>query len=248
MRRRDLLACGICSTGFGFHRLTGAQGGPQGCLLMNSDPAVLGVEKGKFGALGNALEDSSGDSNLDKSLGRALARAAGKFGVAPSFAFYRDGSKPNAYASSMTMTSGTWGSVVFGRSLFQDQLNRYKDGGVSVLAIVAHEFGHILQYRNKMLEDLQASEPTVRRIELHADYLSGWYLGLRKKEDPSISLWGSGDTFKRIGDYEYTNPNHHGTPEQRVAASEAGFKLSKSGATISGALQEGRTYVRNLKI
>lgn len=74
--------------------------------------------------------------------------------------------------------------------------------------------------------------------------LSGWYLGTRKRSDSSISLWSSGDTFNRIGDNNYTNRNHHGTPEERVAAAENGFRLGyDERRALSYALEASTEYV-----
>lgn len=146
-------------------------------------------------------------------------------------------------------SSGTWGSILFGRSLFLDQFSRYKDNGISVLAIIAHEFAHIRQYRTNIIDQLLQGETSVRRVELHADFLSGWYLGMRKQADASISLWASGDTFRRIGDYEYNNSSHHGTPEQRIAASQAGFdSVADKVIDIAGASNAGRSYVNKLAL
>ncbi|MGY3527448.1 hypothetical protein [Bradyrhizobium sp. USDA 4452] len=220
-----------------------------GCWLLPGETSLLGLGEKDFGALPNSddMTNTSGDKNLDRALGRALARISSAFKVNPSFAFFADDNSPNAYASPDTNTAGTHGSVVFGRTLFQDQFRRYNDQGVSVLAIAAHEFGHICQFQQNLSGALQGSERTVRRIELHADYLSGWYLGLLKKRNSSISLWSSGDTFHRIGDSNFTNKQHHGTPEERVAASKAGFDLANGGEeNVQGAIMRGKDYILSL--
>lgn len=220
-----------------------------GCWLLPGETSLLGLGDKDFGALPSSedMTNTSGDKDLDRALGRALTRISGAFKVNPSFAFFKDDNAPNAYASPDTNTAGTRGSVVFGRTLFQDQFRRYKDEGVSVLAIAAHEFGHICQFQQNLSSTLQGTERTVRRIELHADYLSGWYLGLLKKRNSSISLWSSGDTFHRIGDSNFTNELHHGTPEQRVAASRAGFDLANSGEeNVQGAIMRGKDYILGL--
>jgi hypothetical protein len=222
----------------------------EGCMLLPGDLVALGLNTADFGALpDDRLIHSSGNPQLDKALGRAMARAARRFNVRPGFAFFQDQNAPNAFATSETKVNGTQGTVVFGKRLFTEQFSRYNDRGMSVIAIVAHEFGHILQYNRNLMGDLRGGEQTVRKIELHADYLAGWYLGLRKKEDSSISLWASGDTFRRIGDYAFNNPNHHGTPTQRVAASEGGFALGfHKGADVDGAVDEGRRHIHAMNL
>lgn len=221
----------------------------EGCWLLPGETSLLGLSDKDFGALPDSdeLTNTSGDKNLDRALGRALTRIAASFKVNPSFAFFKDGNAPNAYASPDTNTAGTNGSVVFGQSLFQDQFSRYSDSGISVLAIIAHEFGHICQFQQNLSAVLRGSDRTVRRIELHADYLSGWYLGVLKKHNPSVSLWSSGDTFHRIGDTNFNNPQHHGTPEERVTASKTGFDLATGGEeNVQAAISRGKDYILNL--
>jgi hypothetical protein len=217
----------------------------QGCLLMADPRSALNLSDRDFGSL--AAEDttsSTGDKALDRHLGKALVRMSRMFETVPSFAMYQDGASKNAYASSKTILPRTWGSVAFGKSLFQDQFERYNDGGISVIAIIAHEFAHVYQFRNRLMEPLQGSDDTVRRIELHADFLAGWYLGNLKKTNPKVSLWASGDTFRRIGDTNYTSPQHHGMPDERVAAAERGFSLGfRESVDIVTAVQHGRRHV-----
>lgn len=252
MERRKFIACAICAMGTG--PVVASHPVSRGCFLIGTIKDSLGIDNEQFSAAGNSsdpagLDASTGDAEADKLLGRALARMAQRFGVAPAFSFYREKDKPNAYATKETTTSGTWGSVVFGRKLFEEQFARYKDGGISVVAIMAHEFGHIVQYRNDLERQLLRGEPTVRRMELHADYLAGWYLGLMKQSNSNVSLWASGDTFKRIGDFAYNDPGHHGTPEQRVAATEAGFEIGRRGAVSNAdAVDSGLIYMRKVRL
>ena len=129
---------------------------------------------------------------------------------------------------------GTWGTVLFGQALFEDLMSRYQDRGVAVLAVAAHEFGHIAQFRSGADGRLLRGRPTVKRVELHADLLSGYFLGVRKRQQPSLSVWAAGHTLYRIGDYEFHDRNHHGTPDERVAAAEVGFRLGQDGGTDFG--------------
>ena len=156
------------------------------------------------------------------------------FSEKPGFGFIDDSDGPNAYATTGTLVPGTWGTVCFGQTLFRDLLDRYQDQGLAVMAVAAHEFGHIAQFRSGVDKRLDRYQPTVRRVELHADLLSGYFLGVRKRQQPSISVWAAGHTLYRIGDYEFHNPNHHGTPDERVAAAEAGFRLGHDGRAEFG--------------
>lgn len=72
---------------------------------------------------------------------------------------------------------------MFGQTMFHDLLDRYTDQGMAVLAVCAHEFGHIAQFRAGVRDRLLRGQRTVKRMELHADLLSGYFLGYRKRID-----------------------------------------------------------------
>ena len=197
----------------------------RGCLIESTHLKALGKRGVSFFRPGERLIATTGDHALDRSLGRALVRLSGMFSERPGFGFVDDSDAPNAYATDQTQVPGTWGTVCFGQTLFKDLMDRYQDQGLAVMAVAAHEFGHIAQFRSGVDTRLLQYQPTVKRVELHADFLSGYFLGVRKRQQPSISVWAAGHTLYRIGDYEFNNPNHHGTPDERVAAAETGFKL-----------------------
>jgi hypothetical protein len=80
-------------------------------------------------------------------------------------------------------------------------------------------------------------------MELHADFLSGYFLGTRKREDSTISVWAAGKTFYEIGDYQYNNRNHHGTPDERVLAAETGFKYGSRATSYAETFRAGADFV-----
>ena len=214
-----------------------------GCLIESSRLAALGRGR-RFFQPGEPLIATTGDRTLDRALGRALVRLSELFSERPGFGFIDDSGGPNAYATDRTQVPGTWGTVCFGQTLFLDLLDRYQDQGLAVMAVAAHEFGHIAQFRSGIHNRLIRYQSTVKRVELHADFLSGYFLGVRKRQQPSISVWAAGDTLYRIGDYEFQNPNHHGTPDERVAAAEAGFRLGHDNRAAFGqAFSWGVEYI-----
>jgi hypothetical protein len=102
-------------------------------------------------------------------------------------------------------------------------------GDVAPQAIFAHEFAHQVQYENEYFDDLgevSAAEET-RYGELMADAMAAYYLThargatLRQKRVAQFL-----EVFYQIGDCAFTDPNHHGTPNQRLAAAEFGFRLA----------------------
>jgi Zn-dependent protease with chaperone function len=211
-----------------------------GCTLA-LNRGLPGTSNG-IGVVGKDIDLGTGDRAKDKLLGRALARLAQTLGERPTFAFYEDGERANAYASpGEDGVPSTWGKVRFGRRLFGDLTNKFGDDGIAILGVLAHEFAHIAQYRRRVMSALAGS--TVKRSELHADLVSGYYLGLRKLANSSLKLRAAGMALYSIGDYAYNDPQHHGTPEERVEASEYGFALANQGRDYLDAFNHGLDWV-----
>lgn len=219
-----------------------------GCSLLAGEMAAMNTARG--GSDDDDEEDtiipSSGDKRLDQALGLALVRLTQVFGERPGFAFYDDSSSPNAYATSDTRVLGTWGTVMFGRSMFRSLLNENHDEGIVVIATIAHEVSHIVQFHHNLQPSLMAGQRTVKRVELHADYLAGFYLGTRKRDNPSITLLASGALFRDLGDDDTRDRDHHGTPGERIASAERGFKIGISGGSLQSAIGEGMRYALTL--
>jgi hypothetical protein len=93
-----------------------------------------------------------------------------------------------------------------------------------IAAICAHEFGHICQYKQNTIPRLKAGYPTSKRVELHADYLAGAFAGLRKLQRASFPAAVVALAQYNVGDHQTSNPDHHGTPDERGQAVVEGFK------------------------
>lgn len=80
-----------------------------------------------------------------------------------------------------------------------------------------------------------AANAANKRPELHADFLSGWYLGIRSHQLPGKVNANEAATFMyQIGDTNFNSPSHHGTADERLAAFGGGFQISiNSGANVS---------------
>lgn len=92
-----------------------------------------------------------------------------------------------------------------------------------------------------------AMDKTVKFAELHADFLSGFYM--RGKQDGSLAAddyKGYADAFFGLGDYEFTNTEHHGTPQERYLALKAGFNLRARNESMSvpDAAREGEGFLK----
>jgi hypothetical protein len=113
-------------------------------------------------------------------------------------------------------------------------LDAYKSLGfddVAPQAIFAHEFAHHIQFENDYFSDplaLPGGEPeNTRYTELMADAYAAYFLthkrgaAMNQKRVKQFL-----QVFFQIGDCAFTNPGHHGTPNQRMRAAEFGFRLA----------------------
>jgi predicted metalloprotease len=105
-----------------------------------------------------------------------------------------------------------------------DGVRLYATGDFSVAYIVAHEYAHSLQAELGILQPYSLVHP-VYKTELHADC----WAGVWAKSAFNQGILDAGDieeavqTTLDIGDFEYDNLNHHGTPDQRSAALMRGY-------------------------
>jgi hypothetical protein len=190
---------------------------------------------------------TTGDPSLDADLDRALALVADLFNVNPAFGFYdpaqlqnpvgaeRDGM--NAFASPKnTDIPGTRGTVGFGRDMFLQEFYQHDNAGLTLITIVAHEFAHVLQHDRGYLDALKGGRPL--KLELNADFLSGYFLGTRKLRIPSLQFQKAGDLLMRKAGGD------HGTPQERLNAAEAGFRAAYvEKRSVDDAVQAGLRYV-----
>ena len=103
---------------------------------------------------------------------------------------------------------------------------------VAPQGVYAHEFAHHIQYENGYFEEFPPTGATTvaeltRYTELMADAMSAYYLthkrgaALNQKRVAQFL-----EVFFNIGDCAFTNPGHHGTPNQRMKAAEFGFRIA----------------------
>ncbi|MEM6496569.1 MAG: hypothetical protein AAF709_07575 [Pseudomonadota bacterium] len=221
-----------------------------GCVVRGQDAArALGS-----GILGSTLEElpdlvkqrsrTTGNNNLNKQLDAALQRIARTFKVWPQVGFYDDGDNPNAIAIWYEENGKRTYAVVFGKNYFTKLLT-YDPSGITFLQTAAHEFAHVWMYQSGQLDALLEGQPTVKRAELHADFLAGYYLGLRKRDNPKASFRSAGMKRWESGDTYFEHQHHHGTPKQRLAAAEKGFRMGfLQGAKPSVAFNAATRFVK----
>lgn len=233
----------------------GAQTAPfrrvtHGCCISRSEfdhyasgtrPTVLYMS-GKEPIISN-----SGNHDFDMALAESLADLSNTFDVVPGFAYYDDTSDGyQAFANPddkrLQRQSGT---VLFGKRLLAKLLAQ-EDGDVAVLGVCAHEFAHIVQFKKNLQPSLMLPGDRVKLIELHADYLAGYYGAVRKKKNKNFPVVQFAVLAHSLGDFN-NDAQHHGTPRERDAAIQEGFSAYHDGnLSFDDAVIAGKNYVLNL--
>jgi hypothetical protein len=216
-----------------------------GCMLADDEADAvfaMDVQELRTGATPTIVE--SGDRDLDFALAQTLSRLTDTWNVLPGFAWFDDEAAPNAFATSRRLLSRNDGTVLFGRRLLDRCLKSREHPDVVISAVCAHEFGHIAQYKYGLTKRLATGQTTVKRNELHADFLAGYFAGVRKLDRPDFPAAVYATTQYAFGDYRTDNARHHGMPEERAAAIVKGFETAfRDGKSPSDALQIGLRYV-----
>lgn len=222
-----------------------------GCVLQGDDATHFAEENGHswitYSRFAEIFE-SSGNPELDRAFGVMLVHLSHLFQVNPRFYFYDDGRELNAYATD-EVYDDTYpnGTVFMGMNFMNHMLRESPYGDILLMAVCAHEFGHIVQYFTSGLAPrLRAMHSTVKYMELHADFLAGFYVARRSSGYETEQLRHLGEGWEASGDTAFNDPNHHGTQAERIAAIEAGFTLAEGSAsvTINDAIQSGLAYLR----
>jgi hypothetical protein len=220
-----------------------------GCTLPHSEASAFlrGARDSALALTGQeTIIKHSEDRDFDRALATTLAQISDTFSVAPSFAYYDD-EKPNAYATSDVRSYGQDGTVLFGLNLRRQLMAANEAPEVAVACVCAHEFGHILQYKLKLDEKLKQGQPTVKRVELQADFFAGYYAGLRRRARPSFPAAVFAMTQYNMGDAWVDQPEHHGTKQERGDAIQRGYDAAyRENKNLSEAIESSMAYFSTL--
>jgi hypothetical protein len=255
MTRRDVLhlSCGYAAltcapaTGHAASRYFA------GCLLTSAGyqqyqtqgESLSSVSVGMFAR--NRHWHTTGDPSLDADFDRALVVIADLFSVNPAFGFYdparlqnpieEERNGMNAFARpENTDIPGTRGTVGFGWDMFLQEFYQHDNTGLTLMTVIAHEFAHVLQHDRGYLNAIKIGQPL--KSEINADFLSGYFLGTRKLRIPSLQFQKAGDLLMRKAGGD------HGTPQQRLKAAEAGFRVAYvEKKSVDDAVQAGLRYI-----
>ena len=102
-------------------------------------------------------------------------------------------------------------------------------GDVAPRGILAHEYGHQVQYRLGRFEGHRRNAEDTRETELEADAFAAYYLShprgerLRNKRVVAYLM-----VDREVGDCSFTSNGHHGTPNQRERAGRWADELANA--------------------
>jgi hypothetical protein len=107
-------------------------------------------------------------------------------------------------------------------------------GGVAPQAILAHEFGHHVQYEDNLFDSPLTGAEATRRTELMADAFGSYYLAHSRGASMQwkrVQLFTQ--VFYGVGDCGFADPGHHGTPNQRARTANWAYSV------VTGAPNQG---------
>lgn len=157
-----------------------------------------------------------------------MTKISGMWGRSnPTLRFVND---PSNYNSTYNAISYSTGKIYYGYAIYYDA--KSKGGDIVNAMILAHEYGHQLQY---IFGLPSVTESTARPNELEADGFAGYYLrrpnGYNQTSFTQIAA--AYEFAQSIGDYQTNSAGHHGTPPQRRSAVRLGFLLGQYDLTAS---------------
>jgi hypothetical protein len=160
--------------------------------------------------------------------------------------FYEDDNWANASMSLAKVPIGVDGRLLIGWTLAHRIINS-SENPFYLAAILAHESAHVVQLRTGLCKPL-IDRGRVVRVELHADYLAGVILERSKIALPVAAAHALVEAWEKLGDAEYTNINHHGTRDERLAALSAGFTDGAIREDFHSLTQTGAQAIRKLRL
>ncbi len=191
--------------------------------LQSAHAQCFGLEAGKLSYNGeNDVTDISGLTPFQEAALRDGARQLNA--LIGTNVRLRWTSAKNAFATPN-------GEVIMGTDLVQEGLRNSGNERIGLDAagfVLAHEFGHQWQFKNIGPDHFKSGPQT----ELQADMIGGYMLGLlvpRWQQATLNSFATACRSAFAVGDFDFNSPSHHGTPEERVKAVQAGLMAARDG-------------------
>ncbi|GAB3750434.1 hypothetical protein [Lysobacter olei] len=144
-----------------------------------------------------------------------------KKGAHPLFTF-------NAFAFPGLPALGIPERIVMGDGIMQG-MAAVGLGETGPRAILAHEFGHQVQFKKGLFNSPLTGAEATRRTELMADAFATYYMThSRGLAFNAKRLLPSQKSFYEVGDCGFSSAGHHGTPNQRLVSSAWGANEAAS--------------------
>ena len=220
--------------------------GDGGCFFVEQSTGKIATDIKR-----RAFRTSTGVTQLDAAVHQMLSRAATAFGFEvgqyPAFRFIPPkGEGGDGYATNaVTMDANTQGLVALSVDLLGGNLpEELRLVGFEV--IMGHEFAHIYQARKNLTDALLAANSKGKLVELHSDFMAGWFMSKRNNVDRDSLNVVANALFSR-GDNGVNEPGHHGTKPERYAAVLQGFIRGPSTDHVDGANDNAFAYLEELR-
>lgn len=178
---------------------------------------------------------------------RALEFAVAYQGVLPLAPGFRGGAHPiftfNAFAVDPQddpdlVALGVTKRIVMGDGIMQGYAAIGVDEKVAPRSILAHEYGHQVQFAKNLFESPLTGPEATRRTELMADALGTYFMVHSRGEALNATrTLADQKTFLNVGDCGFDSDGHHGTPNQRYNAAGWAVTVANSAADQGRQLQ-----------
>lgn len=172
----------------------------------------------QFGGVGCGILYSTGNPTVDRQSMEEYNLLNMFYSLQTQPAMYLFDECPGV-KNALSMPSGY---ILMGYNFLVDTAVRYNTL-LPYAGVMAHEWGHQIQFQKGYMP---MNQSTARRTELEADAWAGYYLYAMKG-------WSGQnlDTFLQmlfdIGDFQYNNPSHHGTPNERRYMGLVGMQVAQ---------------------
>ncbi|MFM6850339.1 MAG: hypothetical protein ACKOVB_14705 [Terrabacter sp.] len=118
--------------------------------------------------------------------------------------------------------------LVFGDGML-DALQAIGVGDVGPRAVLGHEYAHHVQYDAGLTASPLTGPEATRRTELMADAFGTYFVTHKRGLALNAArVLEAEQSFFQVGDCNFDKPGHHGTPNQRLAASTWGWSVAKA--------------------
>ena len=180
---------------------------------------------------------SSGNKALDRAMIAEVRKINRVFTIRPGYRFFDDEGQGNALALSRTVIQGTRGTVFVGLSLVKEEL-KYKFGGAALAGSQPTRVGTSFSFFRVSFTGWKG---TIRRGTRNSTRIFWRAITLDgpARTERSIDVFGK-SLFEK-GDYDYNDPDHHGTPDERLKAMHQGYRYRH--LHLQDAVGKGITHV-----